>query len=103
MLSLTGHALLVLLVLLAVGAPALTVLAWTRVPGPAALRAGQRFGMILGCQVTALLLVGALINNYFYFYSSWSDLLGNTQVGHISTVGAIPSSPWAKLSMRLAR
>ncbi|WP_067813726.1 alpha/beta hydrolase [Actinomadura kijaniata] len=87
--GLLGWPLLVLLVALAVAAPAGCLLAWNRLPGPRAARAAARLGLIATCQVTALLLAGTLINRGLHLYASWDDLLGSgeTAGGEIQAVG----------------
>jgi enterochelin esterase-like enzyme len=78
----------------------ITLVLWPRVLGPQVLRAAQRLGMVLVCQVTAVLVVAAALNNYGYFYGTWSDLFGtNTQKatvtgvswpqGHFGKAGAV--------------
>ena len=76
---LLGWPLLALLGALAVGVPVATFWLWPRLRGPRPLRALVRLGMLAGCQVAAVLLVAAALNNYGYFYGSWSDLVGNSQ------------------------
>ena len=44
--------------------------------GPRVLRAATRVALLGLSQVTAVLLVAALLNDYGYFYGSWSELLG---------------------------
>jgi enterochelin esterase-like enzyme len=90
--QLTSSTFLLTCVLLAIAAPTATLLLWPRTRGVIALRAVQRLAMIALCQVTALALVAVLVNNYFFFYSSWADLFGKTQVGTISIGNALPPS-----------
>jgi len=75
--GLDGRPFLVLLGVACVGAPVALVLLWGRVRGVPALRTAQRVGLVLTCQVTAVLLAGAAVNDYFSLYVSWSDLLGS--------------------------
>ena len=74
--SLLGWPLLALLGLSAVAYPVLTLLLWPRVRGSGPLRAATRLVMVAGCQVTAVLLVAVAVNDYGYFYGSWSELPG---------------------------
>jgi enterochelin esterase-like enzyme len=76
--DLLGRPLVILLAALAVGLPAATYLLWSRVPGPGGLRAATRVALLGLSQVTAVLLVAALLNDYGYFYGSWSELLGGS-------------------------
>lgn len=92
--SLLGRPLVIVLVLLTVATPVTTYLLWSRVRG--AVGVVVRAGLLLASQVVAVLLVGVLANDYGYFYTSWSELLGATG----TTVGVtVPeqqpgSSPW---------
>lgn len=74
--TLLGRPLLVTLGLIAVVLPVLGVLAWQRCRGPRAVRLIQRFGIVLSCQLAALLFVAAGANDYGYFFSSWGQLRG---------------------------
>jgi enterochelin esterase-like enzyme len=74
--SLTSNWTLVVLFALALGAVVATVVLWTRVRGPGWVRWPTRFSLIVACQLTACLVLGALVNNYGQFYTSWSELLG---------------------------
>lgn len=73
---LTGTPLVVLLTLLCVGTPAALLLLWGRLRGPRALRTAQRVGLVLACQLSAVLLAAVAVNDQFELYSSWSDLTG---------------------------
>src|SRR5450759_1137123 len=84
--ALLGTRLLVLLLILTVGLPVATVLLWSRLSGPRLTRIGSRVLLLVSCQLAAVMLVGAAMNDYGYFYTSWSDLVR-------STVGAGASSP----------
>src|SRR5689334_2520951 len=85
--SLLGWPLLALLGLSAVAYPVLTLLLWPRVRGSGPLRAATRLVMVAGCQVTAVLLVAVAVNDYGYFYGSWSELPG------LATPGPAASGP----------
>ena len=74
--ALLGWPLVVLLAILAVSLPVATVLVWARLPGPGGMRTALRLVLVGASQVAAVVLVAALLNDYGYFYSSWSDLLG---------------------------
>ncbi len=78
--ELTSRSFTVFCVLLAVGAPLATVVLWSRLKGPGPVRVLQRLALIAVCQVTAIAVVATLINNSFYFYTSWADLLGTSQI-----------------------
>lgn len=88
--SLLGTRLLVLLAILTVAVPVATVLLWSRVRGPRAVRIGTRLVMVLSAQLVAVLLAGAAINDYGYFYGSWSDLFGGTV--HPATIKHVAAS-----------
>ncbi len=65
---------LLVAVFLAVLAFAGCMAVWNRIPGPGVVRHAGRAGMILLCQVTALALVGLLINNARGFYGTWGEV-----------------------------
>jgi len=72
--SITGTPLLWVLGVLAVGLPVLTVLAWSRLRGRRSVVVPARWVMVVASQLAAVLLVGAALNDYGYFFGSWSDL-----------------------------
>ena len=76
--DLLGRPLVVVLTVLAIGTPAATYLLWSRLRGPRAVRVTTRVGLLGLSQVTAVLLVAALLNDYGYFYGSWAELLGGS-------------------------
>jgi pimeloyl-ACP methyl ester carboxylesterase len=76
--DLTGIPILVVLGALSVGAPVALMLVWSRLPGGGALRAAQRAALVCVCQLSAVLLAGAAVNDYFSLYDSWSDLFGSS-------------------------
>jgi S-formylglutathione hydrolase FrmB len=86
--DLLGTPFLLLCIALAVAAPAGAVLLWTRVRGLAALQLAQRVGLLVVCQLAAVLLAGVALNHQFAFYDSWSDLFGqdNQSAGAIGQV-----------------
>ena len=76
--SLLGWPLLVLLGILTILLPAAAFWWWHRAP-----RRGGRIrtslagiALIIGSQLAAVAFVGAAVNDYGYFYSSWSEVLG---------------------------
>ncbi len=81
-----------LLLVAAVAAVVGALRLWPRVPGPAALRTAARVGLIVVCQVTAILLVMVAANNKYGFYASWDDLLGSANTGGGRTVAAHSSA-----------
>ena len=93
--SLLGWPLVVLLATLTVAAMATALLLWTRVRGAPALRLLQRVGLLLATQVTGLLLVIAVVNDYGYFYGSWAELLGKDSPPTVVTVGGRGSASGA--------
>ena len=85
--SLLGWPLVAVLATVTAVAMAAALLLWTRVRGAPALRTLQRVGLLLATQVTGLLLVMAVVNNYGFFYGSWSELLGQDSAPKVVTVG----------------
>ena len=87
-----SSAVLVLGILLAVAAVGGTLVAWSRVRGPAALRVLQRVGLVLLCQLTAVGVVGVTINRLDGFFATWTDVAGILKdVG--GTVPTVTASP----------
>lgn len=78
--------LLTLLLVVVLGLPTLTVVLWNRVRGPRGLVVLARLALVGCCQLSAVLLAGAAANDYGYFYSSWSELVGAGQRGGPATV-----------------
>ncbi|MGI8761110.1 MAG: alpha/beta hydrolase [Jatrophihabitantaceae bacterium] len=72
--ALLGEQLLILLGALSVVVPALAFLLWRRVRGPRAVRVLQRLAMVGASQLVAVLLVAAAVNDYGFFYNSWTEL-----------------------------
>lgn len=72
--ALSDPSLLWLLGLLTVGLPVAAVLLWHRIPGPRAAVVSARLASVVACQLVAVLLVGAALNDYAYFFGSWGDL-----------------------------
>lgn len=100
---LLGWPLLALLGALLVAATCLPLLLSNRLRGGRLGRTVQRLGMLAGVQVVATLLMAAAVNNYGYFYGSWSDLFGSApatgqQVRHVA--GA--ASPGARKGLLAA-
>jgi hypothetical protein len=93
--SLLGWPLVVLLATVTTGAVVAALVLWTRVRGAPAVRLAQRLGLLLGTQVTALLLVAALVNDYGYFYGSWAELLGRDSKPTMVTAGGSAGAPGA--------
>ena len=83
--ELTGGALLALAIILAIAAPAATMLAWSRVRGVPVLRGAQRLALVAVCQLCAVLVTGVAVNDQFTLYESWDDLFGSngTQTGAV--------------------
>ncbi|GAA2515261.1 alpha/beta hydrolase [Streptomyces gobitricini] len=76
--SLTGTPFLVTAVVLAVVAVLLPLALWSRVRGPAVVRAATRLGMVGFAQLTAIVVVFVAVNNVNGLYDSWGDLLGTS-------------------------
>lgn len=91
MIPLLGRPLLILLTFGTVAAMAATLLVWNRAPGPRSLRVGQRLMLLALCQVSAVALVAAVVNNYGYFYGSWSDLIGTSSGRAVVVAGGQPA------------
>jgi enterochelin esterase-like enzyme len=90
--GLTSRTFLIFAIVLAVGAPVATMLLWLRVRGPGPVRGLQRLALIGVCQLTALAVAATVVNNTFYFYSSWADMLGTSRVVAGSSNGRLPAA-----------
>jgi hypothetical protein len=62
------------LAVISVALPAFVVWVWTRCRGGAVLTNLQRIGLVVCCQLAALLLAAAAVNDYAYFFTSWPQL-----------------------------
>jgi pimeloyl-ACP methyl ester carboxylesterase len=87
-----------LLFAVAVAAVVAALLLWSKVRGPRPVRTAARVGMIVLCQVTAILVVMVTANDDYGFYASWDDLLGNANsggraTGSPSATAATPAVP----------
>ncbi|MET7986705.1 alpha/beta hydrolase-fold protein [Streptomyces sp. NPDC005281] len=74
--SLTGTTFLLTSFVVCAFALLLPLVLWSRVPGPAPVRAATRLLMLLFAQGTAISLVFVLVNNANNLYDNWADLLG---------------------------
>ncbi|WP_329136131.1 esterase family protein [Streptomyces sp. NBC_01476] len=91
--GLTSGTFALLLCAVAVAAVAAAVLLWSKVRGPRAIRTAARVGMIVLCQLTAILVVMVTVNDQNGFYASWADLLGQANAGGGRTVSAQAPPP----------
>lgn len=83
--SLLGMPLLVMLGLVALVMPGVALVAWGQVRGKRWMRAGQRVGLVLVAQATAMLFGLAALNDYGQFFTSWSELLGTAHPQVVAT------------------
>ncbi|MEU4172435.1 alpha/beta hydrolase-fold protein [Streptomyces sp. NPDC026665] len=74
--SLTGTSFLLTSFVLCAVALLLPLVLWSKVPGPAPVRAAARLLMLLFVQGTAISVVFVLVNNANNLYDDWADLLG---------------------------
>lgn len=84
--SLLGRPLLVLLAVLAVGLPVVTALVWNRLGPHRLVTWPARGALLVAAQLSAVLLAGAALNDYGYFYGSWSDLFASAATTPASTI-----------------
>lgn len=83
---LQGRVLAALTIALALGMVLVTAWLWPRLADRGVLRWLARVGLVLTCQLLAVLLTAITVNNYFDFYSSWGDLLGSGRTTGPQTV-----------------
>ncbi|WNI24102.1 alpha/beta hydrolase-fold protein [Streptomyces sp. ITFR-16] len=77
--GLTGKAVLILAVALAVMLFAATIWLWPRLARRSVSAVFGRVGLLLATQMAVFAFVGLLANNSFLFYGSWADLFGRKQ------------------------
>ncbi|WP_149184429.1 esterase family protein [Streptomyces sp. TRM49041] len=77
--GLTSNKVLALAVLVAVALFAATVWLWPRLSRRSWRAVLGRVGLLLVTQLSLFASVGLAANNYFLFYGSWADLLGQEQ------------------------
>ena len=91
--SLVGVPLLVLLAICTVALPALLIVTWHRLRGPAAVRVAQRVALLTATQISAVLLVAVALNDAGGdLYGSWRGLFdaGSHDVRIVSITGDEP-------------
>ncbi|MFI6966831.1 alpha/beta hydrolase [Streptomyces sp. NPDC050149] len=77
--GLTGNAVLILAITLAVALFAVTIWCWPRLARRGVPVLFGRVGLLLATQVAVFVSVGLMANNSFLFYGSWADLFGQKQ------------------------
>lgn len=94
MISLTGTAMLVICAVLALGLPVLTIVYLPRVRGRRRVRVVQRGALLVGCQLTVVLLAAVAVNDAEGFFGSWTSLLQQPQPRSVRIVagGGTPST-----------
>ncbi|MEU7092097.1 alpha/beta hydrolase [Kitasatospora aureofaciens] len=89
--GLTSHKLLALAALLAVFTVLGTLWVWPKLAVRSWPAMFLRLGTIAVTQLSLLVVFGLAVNDYFVFYSSWSDLLGHEHgAGVIQGAGGTP-------------
>ena len=81
--SLLGTPLVVVLVVLALVAPAGVLFGWSHARGPRVVRAMTRVAMVLVAQMAAVALGFVALNDYGQFFTSWSELFGTGSAAHV--------------------
>lgn len=74
--SLNGNLFVILLIVLTLAGFTGVVLLWPRLARRGRRHLLGRIGALCGAQVVLVVLIAALSNDYFGFYSSWHDLFG---------------------------
>ncbi len=75
--GLTSGAFLVLIIGIAVAGIAVTVWLWPRAAGRRIWHIGVRIGMVAVSEALVIVAFLVMLNGYFSFYASWSQLLGS--------------------------
>ena len=75
--GLTSGAFLVLIIGIAVAGIAATVWLWPRAAGRRIWHIGVRIGMVAVSEALVIVAFLVMLNGYFSFYASWSQLLGS--------------------------
>ena len=89
--GLTSHKLLALAALLAVFTVLGTLWVWPKLAVRSWPAMFLRLGTIAVTQLSLLVVFGLAVNDYFVFYSSWSDLLGHEHgAGVVQGAGGTP-------------
>jgi S-formylglutathione hydrolase FrmB len=102
--ALLGNPLLVVLSILTVGLPIATYLLWSRLPRRRVTRVLSRGVLLVSCQLVAVMLVAAAMNDYGYFYTSWSELIVSTVGNPIAPAPKpLAASPGAATNLRSDR
>ena len=86
--ELPGRPFAAVVTVVALAAPVAVLLLWGRVRGGGVLRTAQRLGLVVWCQLSAVLVTAVLVNNQFDLYESWDDLLGGGDNGQNAQVQA---------------
>jgi S-formylglutathione hydrolase FrmB len=94
--SLLGRPLLVVLVLLVIGLPVATVVLWGRMGRRRAVRWFGRGALLVAVQLSGVLLAGVALNDYGYFFTSWSDLLASASPTSVTSPGTLARSASAR-------
>jgi len=90
--DLTGSAFLLVAVMAVLTTVAATVTLWNRARGPILLRGLQRAGLLLTCQLAAVLLAAVVVNDNLSLYASWGDLVGSEPSGSIQADTVDPTA-----------
>ena len=98
--SLTGQAFYYTTIIGTILGITATLLLWSRVRGVGVLRALQRIGMLVLCQVCAIAVTMTWVNDQYGLYASWSDLLGTNGSGHLVMSGPPPKTANFTSAMR---
>src|SRR5947209_2944840 len=72
----------IVLAVLTIAFPVTAVLVWRRVKGPRAVRGLQRLGLVVGAQLSAVLLLLVGVNDYGNLFTSWSQAYDSLTAPH---------------------
>lgn len=90
--SLTGRPFLALLIILTIGLPVTTVVFWSHVRSGLLAFLARGFG-VFASQLVAVLLAAVIVNNYGFFYSSWTDVFTSSEPISSTSNSTHPPAP----------
>jgi S-formylglutathione hydrolase FrmB len=95
--SLTSTSLVVVLALVALAVVVVAVVLWPRMARTTVWTVLGRVALLVAVNVSVLLLVGAVLNDQFEFFSDWQDLLGSASTQAVTVAGGVGAAKAATI------